>query len=325
MENGSERREHVGQRDDVVAHGVGGDLAWPAHDKGLAEAALVFRVFAAAQVAVDGEAGCHGLAGVAVAHVDDAAVVARENDERVFSELEAIERNQDLADTPIELVDEVAVTAVGAAGEARIRRDGAVHGVGRKIEEERGRVVGFDPTGRLCSNCFHDTVYRALLADAGRRAFGTRGGDDDLFTGDAADDVFIFDKRVRAVARIAAEAVEIIEADGARAGLQRLVPISLRDAGLKAEMPLAERAGAVALRLAECSERDAAGLNVERSSRREDFSVLDRRAPVVAAGQQAVARRRADGAGSVGVREASALTREAIQIWGVQAFGPVRR
>ena len=251
MENGSERREHVGQGDDLVTHGVGGDLAGPAHDKGLAEAALVFRVLAAAQVAVDGETGCHGLAGVAVAHIDDPAVVARENDERVFGELEAIERNQDLADTPIELVDEVAVTAVGAAGEARIRRDGAVHGVGREVEKERGRVVGFDPTGRLRGNRFHDTVHRALLADAGRRAFRARSGDNDLFAGDAADDVFVFDKRVRAVPRIAAEAEKIIEADGARAGLQRLVPISLRDAGLKAEMPLAKRAGAVALRFAE--------------------------------------------------------------------------
>ena len=78
----------------------------------------------------------------------------------------------------------------------------------------------------------------ALLANAGRRAFRAGAGDDDLLAGEASDDIFVFDKRVRAITGIAAEAVEIIETDGARAGLQWLVPISLRDAGLKAEVPL---------------------------------------------------------------------------------------
>ena len=74
-----------------------------------------------------------------------------------------------------------------------------------------------------------------------------------------------------------------------------------------------------------CPKVESGRLNVERRSRHEDFAVLDRGAPVIAAGQQAVARGRADGARSVGVGETSALARKAIKVRRVQALGAVGR
>ena len=107
-----------------------------------------------------------------------------------------------------------------------------------------------------------------------------------------------------------------------RPRLQRHAPVG--DAlGGQAEVPLAERGGAITLALAERGEREAVGFDMQRSVDGQHPAVLDRGAPIISARHQAVARRRADRAGRVGLGEAAAFLRQAIHIWRLHALGPV--
>ena len=151
VENARERGQHVREANHLVADCAGGSFAGPAHDKWFPESAFPFAVLAAAERTVNRKARLHCGRRILVARVHDSAIVARENDERVVGELELVELVQKLPDAPVEVVDKIAVFAVGTAGELRIRHDGFVNGVGRIVNEEWPVVIGVQST-RSCSS-----------------------------------------------------------------------------------------------------------------------------------------------------------------------------
>ena len=79
-----------------------------------------------------------GLPCVLSALVQHAAVVAGEDDEGVVAQLEFIERAHDLADHPVELLDEITVAAgLAAALELAPGREGMMDVRRGEVEEER--------------------------------------------------------------------------------------------------------------------------------------------------------------------------------------------
>ena len=105
---------------------------------------------------------------------DNAAVVAGEDHQRVLGELEPVERVEQLADAPVEFVDEVAIGTVRAAGELWVGGDWPMHGIGGEIKKEGLFMVGLQPAGRLGGERFHDLVdYERLFnSGGGRRVAG---------------------------------------------------------------------------------------------------------------------------------------------------------
>ena len=313
-----QRREHVDQADHLLAHGAGGHVAGPADEERLAEAPFVDAVLAGPQWSVNGQASLDGAGDVAAVGIGDAAVVAGEHDERVVGDLQPIERVEQLAHAPVELLDKVAVGPVAAGVEPRVGGNRPVHRVGGEVDEERLLAVGLDPVGGLRGEVFHDVVHRERLLEPA----GTFGGDDDRRAGHAAEECFVFNEAVRTVVGIRRQPIEVVEAQGPRAWRERAVPVGGRHALLQAEMPLPERRGAVALALAERGERGAIGLDVERAIGEEHLAVLHAGPPVVAAGHQPVAGRRADRPRGIGVGEPPALTGESVDVGGLQTVCP---
>ena len=121
------------------------DSARPPDDERNACAALEPAVFAASK-------GAGGLMAaellcrvIAVAVVDDRAIVAREDDQRVRGETAFVEGREHLADGPVELDDRVAPGAHPAlAGEPWVRHARDVDVVGGEVEEERPGLVPLD-------------------------------------------------------------------------------------------------------------------------------------------------------------------------------------
>jgi len=167
MENARERRQHVGEADDLVAHRARGDSAGPANDERLPETAFPLGVLAAAQRTVDRQARTHGRRCGLVARIRHAAVVAGENDQRIVGQLELVELFDDLPHAPVQFLDEIAVLAVGAAGKSRIRRDGLVHGDRRIVHEEPPVVISLKPGRHVRRQRLHDPVGLPLFPDAG--------------------------------------------------------------------------------------------------------------------------------------------------------------
>ena len=87
---------------------------------------------------------------------------------------------------------------------------------------------------------------------------------------------------------------------------------SLRRPG-PAEVPLADARGGVAVPAEQRGDGEPVGLD-ERSAPRRQHAGLQPRAEAVAAREQAVARRRADRVGRVGVGEADALGGQAVEV-----------
>ncbi|MCY1552811.1 hypothetical protein D9M68_892320 [compost metagenome] len=102
---------------DLVAHPARGDLARPAHDARHAQAAFHGRVIGAAP----------GAGRAAVRSAELGAVVAREDEEGVFRNAEALDLVDDLAHAVVHLhhgVGEIAMA--GAAREIAVRQGGKV-------------------------------------------------------------------------------------------------------------------------------------------------------------------------------------------------------
>ena len=81
----------------------------------------------------------------------------------------------------------------------------------------------------------------------------------------------------------------------------------------QAEVPLADAGGGVALVLEQARDGEPARLD-ERRRAALQHAALQRTAPGVAAGQDAVARGRADGRGTMGVGEDHAFARQAVEV-----------
>ena len=135
-----ESGHEVGEAYGLVGYGVGGDAVWPAGDEGDAVAAFPVVAFEAAPRA-------SAVVLVVLAHLDGCgdfgAVVAGEEDEGVFGEVEALKGFEELSDNVVELEDEVAVRAgVGFAFEIVGGKGGEVDGLGG-VEEEEWLERGF--------------------------------------------------------------------------------------------------------------------------------------------------------------------------------------
>jgi len=111
-DDGGERGKYIDDADQLIARGAGGNAPGPAHEEGHFEATFPDVVFAAAKGAVDFQAGVHGgFARARLAAGNHAAVVARENDDRVLEGVLFFERGDDPADAVVEVVDEISVGA----------------------------------------------------------------------------------------------------------------------------------------------------------------------------------------------------------------------
>ena len=318
-ENLGERGDHVGQPDHLIAHGAGRHPLWPADEERLAEAAFVFGVLAAAERPVDGEPGVEGTDDVLILPVDDAAVITRKHDQRVVGERKPIERGEQLANAPVELLNEVPVAAVVAAGKTRTGGDRPVHGIRCKVDEERLRTMRLDPAGRLGRQRLHDLVRFQLMGNA--RCSSRRDGDS--LSRNTVDDPVVFDERMGPVVGIGSESKEGVEADRQRSRRQGPAPVRGWAIRLEAKMPFPECRRLIALALAERCERQPIRLDVEWGIDGQHLTVLDVRAPVVAAGHQAVAGRRTDRPRGVGIGKSAALAGEAIEIRGFEPLGAV--
>ena len=134
-------------------------MAGPTDNEWLAEAPLVFTVLAPAERAIHRQSSLDGLGNIAAGGVGDPTVVARENDERVVCKLEAIERVEQLADAPVELVDEVSVAAEPTPLKPRIGHDRPMDGVRGEVEKERVSRMCLNPAGGLRGQSLHDVVW----------------------------------------------------------------------------------------------------------------------------------------------------------------------
>ena len=102
------------------------------------------------------------------------------------------------------------------------------------------------------------------------------------------------------VAVILRHAEVIVEANVERAGLERLGVIGATGPRAVTQVPLADGRRAVALGLEERGQIQPTRLDVQRSEGAQGFE-LERRPPTVAAGQQRIARGRADARCGAGV------------------------
>lgn len=117
--------EEVHGADEFVAGSCGGDFAWPADDEGDAGAAFEGAPFFAAEgFAVGGFAGLW-------------AVVGGEDDDGVFFEVEFLEGGEELADTVVHFLDDVAVFSEGGViFPFGVGFDGEMGGAVGEVEEE---------------------------------------------------------------------------------------------------------------------------------------------------------------------------------------------
>ena len=125
---------HGGKRG--IADACGGDFARPTDQTGHAHAALEGGEFALAERSR--RAGVFAVG-------EEGAIVGAENDERVVVEAEAFEGGHDLADGPIEFLDDIAVeAALAGALEFFGGEDGDVRHDVRHVEEKRFGAVTLD-------------------------------------------------------------------------------------------------------------------------------------------------------------------------------------
>ena len=227
--------------------------------------------FESQQIAVEAMTAAHGFLS---AHVDHAAVVAREKDQRVFGEPEFVERAQELADHPVEFVDEVAVdAALARAAEARMRRERMMDVSRGEIEEEGLARAGFDPCDGFLREARADLfvvvkcvrgLAAADLAEAHFLAKLPRLGRlivDERIVRHESDHAAVLHPDEGRVTVHDRHAKKGVEAEFERTGLQFAVPIGCRRS--ETEVPLAETRGAVAGALHHVRERGALGIDHE--------------------------------------------------------------
>src|SRR5689334_9515796 len=106
--------------------------------------------------------------------IQHAAVVARDDYERILAELQFVERAHDLADHPIELVQKITVRAALAGPfESRMRRERMMNVGRREVDEERLLAMPLHPSDRFLSQrCAEflvaiQTVRRLAAGNAG--------------------------------------------------------------------------------------------------------------------------------------------------------------
>jgi hypothetical protein len=93
----------------------------------------------------------------------------------------------------------------------------------------------------------------------------------------------VLDEIVWTAPGIGTESEKVIESDFERTGLQRTAPVGAADLRTHSQMPFAECRRAVTLTVAQRSQCQTVGLDVEWSVAGQHLSILDTRTPVIAA------------------------------------------
>ena len=282
--------------------------------------------------------------------VDDRAVVAREQDQRIAGELQAVERREDLADGPIELCDGVATRPHGRrAHEARVRQARHVRIVQRKKEEERLRSLLLDEADRFArKDVSHVFVFPQRGLAAGHVADAADAVDDGLVVAVAGmnlEEIGIATAgrriakgfavahgyRILAIEADHAAVLDVngghpvagrghdergIEADVVRARPDLAVPV--RSAGgAQAEVPLAHNPGCIAGSLKHAAQRRPTWLDDEgRVAGQHTGAGFP---PCILTGEQRVTGGCAGGRRRVSVREPDALACQPVDVRRLQA------
>ena len=324
-----ERGQEIDLADQLIAHARLHPRG-PAHDErhavpALEEVGLVPAQRAARLVALGDELVDRGRR--------RAAVVGGEDHQRVAREPFAFQCGEHAADLGVDLAHEISVGVEPALALPFLRRDDrGVRGGQGHVGEERAPGLG----------------VRGVLGDVGADLVGQRGQDIDGFElrarGPAAqpflgrgrqlrrETVLDPDERrhvqgsadpevtVKAMLqRAVLDGLRVVEAaDRTLGGVDRVARLRRRPAvrgPFHAQMPFAEAGGAVALRLEHPRHREPARRDQRRRPAPE-HAALQARPPVVATGEEAVARRRADARGRMPVREAPAFGRQTVEVRG---------
>jgi len=283
---------------------------------------------------------------IGVSAFDGAAVIAGENDEGIFAEVEAVEGVEDLADRPIELLDHIPPgSALAGAAKARMGDHGFVDIVGGEEEEEGGGSWGFekfyglsgeeigdvfvDPAGGLSAG--HETDAGDAI-DNGIGVVGiamdfedgagvTAGGiganfffetDLDGILGIVADHRVIFDEDAGDAVAGGGDKESGIEAEFERAWAD----IAVINGGSVAEteVPFSDESGGVPGVFKESGEGESRGGDEGGGIAGGDACAW--LTPRVATGEEGEACGGANGGTGVGVGEAGAVFGEAIDVWG---------
>ena len=270
-------RQDIDQADHLGGCGASGYLAGPAGDEGYLEATFPYVVFPASDGAVDLQAGLEssGLEEAFDLGLEDAAIVAREDHQRILGRAHLVERGKDAADALVEFMDPVSVeSGCAPASEILVGRDRVMDSDWREVEEE-GLILplGFKPGRRFIGQHLHDALIFAArgveLEDAARvlavlGVFGSvgrlvvvavRGGTGEFHAGgnlpgtEAVDEA-VLDEDAGEVAVVARDAEVVVEADveGARGefGLILGAPLRVFVFFTVAEVPFAHGGGVVA-------------------------------------------------------------------------------
>ena len=290
---------------------------------------------------------------IGVSAFDGAAVIAGENDEGIFTEVEAVEGVEDLADRPIELLDHIPPgSALARAAKARMRDHGFVDIVGGKEDEKWGGSWGFekfyglsgeeigdvfiDPAGGLSAghepntrDAIDDRIGVVGIAMDFEDGIGVPTGgiganfffetDLDGILGIVADHRVIFDEDAGDAVAGGGDKESGIEAEFERAWAD----IAVINGGsvAEAEVPFSDESGGVTGVFEESGKGESGGGD-------EGGSIAggDARAwltPRVATGEEGEACGGANGGTGVGVGEADAIFGEAIDVWGEDMGGAV--
>ena len=298
--------------DCLGARGGGFDFSGPAGEKGHAVAALpnvglVAAELRAGEVALFFEGGCAGLR--------RAAVVGGEDDERVGGEAVFVEGGENFSDDGIGLHDKIAVGAEAAFALPLGRRENRCVRRREWDVEEKG-FPGFRSGGVVCD------IVDGLTLEAWEHLDGRETFDDAVVLDEAGHRAGV------------GAAPEIIEAarDGAAddTGADREAGVAHlrffrggggcrrswrgRTLGEKAEVPLADGGGGVAIFLQQGWHGETILGDEWRIVGAVEHALLEPAAPRVTTGEQAVAGGRADGGAAVGVGERHALRGEAVEV-----------
>lgn len=317
------------------------DFLRPPSDEGDAVSAFPNAEFGAEEFAVD---GVSEFGGGAAAEVEHAAVITGDKDKGVVGNAALFEAFHDLADDPVEFVNEVAVDAGLACALKTLSGSEGVVDIGGGEEAEEGFfVAGLDPLGGFFGEGGADFVvveafvgfdgaFEAVRAALSFLGFdGRDGGDvffapadvDDRVVGVAADDAVVFDINVRRGAVHDGHAEVVVETEVLRSGAEGFFPIVF--ALLETEVPFAEDGGVVSALFEKVGDGEGFGGDEEGrgdgSGAPEAFAIGS--AEGVFAGEEPVAGRSADGGGRVGVGKAFSFGGQPVDVGGFEFGGAV--
>mmetsp|Transcript_39304 Transcript_39304/g.87892 ORF Transcript_39304/g.87892 Transcript_39304/m.87892 type:complete len:377 (+) Transcript_39304:110-1240(+) len=298
-------RQEVGVADHVVAARAGLHPRRPAHEERYAMPAVPDVGFVAAKLGAGEVTSLFQVVGAA------GAVVARENDERVFGEFCVVQGGKHLADRGVGLHDEIAVLTEAALS-LPLRRGHVrpVRGVQRQVDEER--LARFGVGGALVDDLDGLTGERGQHIDRFKARRGGTCAHPCFLRGRGLGVTVVFDEGEGRHIERRADAKEVVEP--ARDGsVGDRVGELLSGREVHAEMPFPDRGSVIAVLFEEGRRGQTVGRDQWFRVAVEN-AALQPRAPGVAPSEETVARGCADGGTAVGIGENHPLPRQLVEV-----------